>query len=263
MISFSELPLELKLQIVECAPESLKSLIIVDRAIYNYFNTIDGKMWFRRIASVNIDVDSEKGKLLLCNIKDGQWDYYSIFGNDKFLSTSKKYNFGELYEIITYNSSNSKFLKEITPIKNGLKHGKVILYYTFDNIIYSTTTFVNGKKIGEYKQYDLELPQKITYLGAEGNYTDDNIYTKIEYDKWGSKKYKYISSETTLEKFTYSPKGFIEKLEICKHGSGYGNIIKKEFYESGNVKNEKTFENYRVIDEKYYRDVKGSKNYIW
>lgn len=137
MVNFLDLPLELKLQIVEYDSQLIKFLILVDSTIYNYFKSIDGKRWLRRIATVNVDTPFEKGILIAGNIKDGQWNYYEIYTNTSFfgvvevkihLTRSEKYNFGYLYEIITYTNYTyrNSTIFEIVSIKDGQRD-----YYNF------------------------------------------------------------------------------------------------------------------------------------
>lgn len=152
MVKILELPLELKVQIIEYDPQIIKSLLLVDSSIYNYYKSDDCKRWLRRIASTNIDTYFERGTLLADNIKDGEWDYYKKRCGGRDLSKIEKYNFGHLYEIITWPIGS---IKIVTPMINGLKNGVMIRYNRYLKYICETTTFVDGKKVGEYKRYKL------------------------------------------------------------------------------------------------------------
>lgn len=170
---FAELPLEMKLYVVELDPLNLGNLILADRELYEYHQTEEGKNWYTRILQIRIvDTDKEKGMIILNNLKHGEWKYYQ---NGKLIKSTwyeiglkdgLEYTYypkvGQVESIIPYIRDvitgtvkvyyiNGDLKTELDYVENVM-HGKCITWYK-NNKISSTSTYNNGLLEGEYIAY--------------------------------------------------------------------------------------------------------------
>lgn len=166
-MEFINLPLEIKLSIIECDPLHAIKLLLVDREIYTFSISDQGKNWINRItAKTYINTPEHKGILYFNKIRHGEWKFYKKLK----LSKLHTYNFGKLHgprysfhknrcvashteyvnDVIngiskTYYKNN--VIKSEIPYKDGVKHGLFISYHENKNI-HEKGSFVSGKKEG-------------------------------------------------------------------------------------------------------------------
>lgn len=144
---FYNLPLEIKILIIEKSPIDLGKLLLVDREIYNYYISEQGQKWYNRISVTYVDTDKQKGMLRFNTFKDGEWQHYSK-GN---LVTSVIYNFGKMHGP-QYTYYRKDLIKSITLYVNDIKHGEFISFHKNKNIM-CKCTFFEGAIHGENIQY--------------------------------------------------------------------------------------------------------------
>lgn len=180
---FGDLPLEIKLYVIELDPLHLIDLLLADKSIYEYYLTEEGKNWYKRILNICIiDTDTEKGITILNGLKHGEWKYYV---EDKLIkSTWYKLGLKDGLEYIYYRTYDQvmiikPYIKDViigtikTYYDNGnletevdydgnleteidyngeIKHGKCVVYNS-DGSISSRCTYNNGKLEGKYEKY--------------------------------------------------------------------------------------------------------------
>lgn len=193
---FENLPFELKLQVIEHEPYTLRTLIYVDKELLQYINTEQGKTWLRRIAGVQINTEYEKGMLLFGTIKDGQWEYYTesvrsildvvnnIYHKPRLVKI-EKYDTGNLYETIMYfPEADQQLVRGIIPMKNGIRDGVTIEYYLKPYTMATETLYENGELKTE-KRYEFGsgiLERTLEHIGKD-------TYRRTIYNKDGTIRY--------------------------------------------------------------------------
>ena len=169
---FGDLPLEIKLYVIELDPLHLIDLLLADKSIYEYYLTEEGKNWYKRILNICIiDTDTEKGITILNGLKHGEWKYYV---EDKLIKS--------------------------TWYKLGLKDGLEYIYYRTNDQVMIIKPYIKDVIIGTIKTYydNGNLETEVDY--------DGNLETEIDYKgeiKHG-KCVVYNSDGTISSRCTYN-----------------------------------------------------------
>lgn len=251
MVIFTDLPLEIKLLIIEKDPPDLGKLLLVDKEIYNFYISEHGRNWYKRISYTYIDTPLEKGILRFNTFKDGNWQYYDA-GN---LRKSNMYRFGKLHGIASTFYKRNHTIKNVRVSKkkyiNGIKHGECIFYHLTGNIK-RRCTFVNGKLDGKFEEYYPNNTLKILENYIDGKLHGECKYKNLEdemriafYDNgilireenYINKKILTITTYNDKESNTqrFHTSGKLKSVNNYLESVPHGIVI--NYYECGSIKN--------------------------
>lgn len=247
---FTNLPLEIKLYIIELDPLHLIDLLLVDRSIYEYYSTEEGKNWHKRILQIRvIDTDKEKGTTILNSLKHGEWKYY---GKGK-LTKSVWYKLGlkNGLEHIYYFKNNQ--VKRIIPYIKNIIVGTVIIYYN-NGDVESEIDYNNEIRHGKCVKYHRgnKIKSQCTYNNGELEgkcakyYDNGNIHFLTNY-----KNGKIHGS------YTY---GTYEGLITSRTEYTFGRMTQEQYFDKNGLCDVIVYDEHKRIEKKYnsqLREVLG------